>query len=44
LLGLAAEIGTPLSIIGEISPGVGVRVVDRDGGDMAIAAGGYRHF
>lgn len=44
LLGLAAEIGTPLSVIGGIISGAGVHVVDRDGADMAMAAGGYRHF
>ena len=44
LLGLAAEIGTPLTDIGEIGAGSGVRVVDRDGAVMPLAVGGFRHF
>lgn len=43
LLALSAKIGSPLTVIGEIAAGGGVRVLDRDGMDLAIA-GGYRHF
>lgn len=44
LLGLAAEIGTPLTEIGEVTAGTGVLVVDRDGAAMQLAKGGFRHF
>ncbi|WP_243735644.1 thiamine-phosphate kinase [Dongia mobilis] len=48
LLALGAEIGTPLSVVGCI-PGHAagerpVRVIDRDGVELNLATGGYRHF
>jgi thiamine-monophosphate kinase len=48
LLALGTEIGTPLSVIGTITApaakGKVVRVIDRDGADLDLATGGYRHF
>jgi thiamine-monophosphate kinase len=44
LLGIAAELDVPLTVVGEISAGEGVTVVDRDGAPLELAAKGYRHF
>lgn len=44
LLGIATELGVPLSVIGEIGSGEGVSVVDRDNNTMTLATAGYRHF
>ena len=41
---LGAETGVPVRPIGWIEVGSGVRVLDRDGADMAVEAAGYRHF
>ncbi len=41
---LARETGVPVTAIGRIEPGSGVRVLDRDGAPLALAQGGYRHF
>jgi thiamine-monophosphate kinase len=44
LLGLAAELGVPLSVIGEVRAGAGISVVDRDGRALVLSTAGYRHF
>lgn len=36
--------GTPITEIGEIVAGSSVRVLDRDGDEIAFARGGFRHF
>jgi thiamine-monophosphate kinase len=41
---LAAELGLPVTRIGRIEPGTGVRVMGADGQSVAIEAAGYRHF
>ena len=41
---LAAELALPISAIGTIEPGAGVRLLDRAGDTVPIAAPGYRHF
>jgi thiamine-monophosphate kinase len=41
---LAAALALGITAIGEIVPGEGVAVTDRDGQPVAVAAGGYRHF
>ncbi len=41
---LSATLGLRLSPIGRIEPGDGVRLFDRDGREIAVEAGGYRHF
>jgi len=40
---LAAELGTPLTTIGAIIPGCGVRLLDESGAEMPVALAGYRH-
>jgi thiamine-monophosphate kinase len=44
LLGIGAELGVPLTVVGEIAAGAGVTVIDRDGAKLELAAEGYRHF
>lgn len=44
LIALAGEIGIPLTAIGAIAAGEGVRVLDRDGESLDMAIGGFRHF
>lgn len=44
LAALGAELGVPLTRIGRMEAGAGVRVVDAKGAPVAVAAGGYRHF
>jgi thiamine-monophosphate kinase len=44
IAGLAAALGLPLTRIGRIAPGSGVRVVDGAGRDIALEHQGYRHF
>jgi thiamine-monophosphate kinase len=41
---LAAELALPITRIGRIESGAGVRLVDHAGREVAIASGGYRHF
>ena len=41
---LADELGLPLTPIGRIAPGVGVRVRAEDGGTLELARVGYAHF
>ena len=41
---LAASCGLRISPIGRIEPGSGVRLVDSTGRQIAVEAGGYRHF
>jgi thiamine-monophosphate kinase len=41
---LAAELGLPITPIGTIEEGAGVRLVDASGNIIPIAAAGYRHF
>lgn len=44
LTALSAELGLPLTAIGRIESGQGVRLLDREGRAIALAGGGYRHF
>jgi thiamine-monophosphate kinase len=44
LLGIAAELDMPLTVVGEIAAGEGVTVVDRDGAVLELASQGFRHF
>jgi thiamine-monophosphate kinase len=44
ILRLAAELGLPITAIGTIESGAGVRLVDPDGKTVPVAAAGYRHF
>ena len=41
---IGADIGTDVTDIGEIAAAPGLRVLDRDGQEIAFARGGYRHF
>lgn len=41
---LSAELGVPLTAIGTIEPGAGVRLVDAGGNDIPVAHAGWRHF
>jgi thiamine-monophosphate kinase len=41
---LAAELALPLTAIGQIEAGAGVRLVDAVGNPVAVASPGYRHF
>jgi thiamine-monophosphate kinase len=41
---LAAELALPITAIGSIEAGEGVRLVDADGKELPIATAGYRHF
>jgi len=41
---LAQETGVRVTAIGRIEAGSGVRVLDRDGTDLAVEHAGYRHF
>jgi thiamine-monophosphate kinase len=41
---LSSVLGLPITRIGRIEPGQGVRVVDREGHIVPIAVPGYRHF
>ncbi len=40
---LAARLNLPLSPVGRITPAGGVRVLDADGGEIALAEAGWRH-
>ncbi len=42
--GIASRLGVPVTKIGRIEAGQGVRLVDAAGSDVAVAAAGYRHF
>jgi thiamine-monophosphate kinase len=44
LVGLAGQVGVDLVEIGEMSPGSGVAVLDRDGHALDLGRGGFRHF
>jgi thiamine-monophosphate kinase len=41
---LAAELALPITRIGRIESGAGVRLVDRAGQEIGVDGGGYRHF
>jgi thiamine-monophosphate kinase len=41
---VAAEAGVPVTAIGAISAGTGVKLIDAAGQEVAIARAGYRHF
>jgi thiamine-monophosphate kinase len=41
---LAAELGLPITAIGAIDPGNGVRLLDDSGREIAVESGGWRHF
>ncbi len=41
---LARETGTPVTAIGRIEPGSGVRVLDAAGVELPVAEAGYHHF
>jgi thiamine-monophosphate kinase len=44
IAGLSARLGLPITPIGRIEEGAGVRLVDADGRAIAVAAAGWRHF
>ena len=44
LASLAAATGVPITAIGRIEAGDGVRVLDESGAPLPVAVGGYRHF
>ena len=44
LAAAASEAGVPVSEIGVVTRGAGVRVVDAEGASVALARGGYEHF
>jgi thiamine-monophosphate kinase len=44
LMRLAHETGVPVTMIGRIEAGQGVRVLDRDGAAITVAVAGYEHF
>jgi thiamine-monophosphate kinase len=41
---LSSRLGVPITRIGRIEPGAGVRLVDADGRAIAVDHAGYRHF
>lgn len=41
---LAAELGLPITAIGMIEAGAGVRLIDAGGNPVPVATAGYRHF
>src|SRR5207248_1286655 len=41
---LAAELKLPITAIGTIEAGAGVRLVDADGNEVPVAQAGWRHF
>ncbi len=41
---LAKELNLPLTAVGRLVEGAGVRVVDDKGADLPLTATGYRHF
>jgi thiamine-monophosphate kinase len=44
IVALAAELGLPITAVGRVESGDRVRLLDRQGREIAIASGGYRHF
>jgi thiamine-monophosphate kinase len=44
IAGLSTRLGLPITPIGRIEPGAGVRLVDADRQAVAVAAAGWRHF
>jgi thiamine-monophosphate kinase len=41
---LAEDLDLPITEIGVIEPGTGVRLIDAEGREVAVASAGYRHF
>jgi len=41
---LAAELGVPVTRVGRIEAGAGVRILDAKGADIPLTGAGYRHF
>jgi len=41
---LPAKLGVPITMIGRIDAGAGVRVIDEAGQTITVEAAGYRHF
>ncbi len=41
---LSSVLGLPITMIGRIEPGEGVRLVDADGRTIPVGDAGYRHF
>ncbi len=41
---LAGELNLPITAIGAIEPGAGVRLLDAEGHPIPVASAGYRHF
>jgi thiamine-monophosphate kinase len=41
---LSTELGLPITAIGAVEPGEGVRLLDPEGRTVPVAAPGYRHF
>ncbi len=41
---VSRSLALPVTAIGQIAPGSGVTVIDRDGRAVAVGAGGYTHF
>jgi thiamine-monophosphate kinase len=44
ILALGTELGLPLTLIGRIEAGAGVKVVDGEGREIRVAEPGWRHF
>ncbi len=44
IVDIAAAAGVAIADIGEVVAGDGVRVLDRDGDEIAVGRGGFRHF
>ena len=44
LISLGREVGVPVTRIGNIGNGNGMRVIGRDGCEIALRRAGYRHF
>jgi len=44
VLARAAAVGAPVTRIGSITPQTGLRIVARDGSDLAVEQGGFDHF
>jgi thiamine-monophosphate kinase len=41
---LSAQLGVPITMIGRIEAGAGVRLIDNAGQTITVEAAGYRHF
>ena len=44
IAGLARRLDLPLTVIGRMTGGSGVRIVVPDGGDLVLDTPGFRHF